>query len=65
MQRSRARLLITSVLFFAGALILALLVHLLLAMLGAVALVVMGVYFYTWATRAHGLWCRQCKRFPY
>ena len=64
LQKSRARLVLTAILFFAGAAILIVLVHFVLAMLAAVALGVLGIYFFIWATRAQGLWCRQCKRFP-
>ena len=64
LQKGRARLVLTAVLFFAGAAILVVLVHLVLAVLAALALAVLGVYFFTWATKAKGLWCRTCKRFP-
>ena len=40
------------------------LIHLMLTMLAGLFLAVVGVYFLTWAIKAKGLWCRNCKRFP-
>ena len=63
-QRNRTRLIITGIGFFAAALVLVALLHLAVVILAGVVLIVIGVYFVSWAVKANGLWCRECGRVP-
>ena len=63
-QRNRTRLIVTGIGFFAAALVLVALLHLAVVILAGVVLIVIGVYFVSWAVKSNGLWCRECGRVP-
>ncbi|MDE2184930.1 MAG: hypothetical protein KGJ78_18100 [Alphaproteobacteria bacterium] len=63
-RKSRLRLVITGSGILVGAILLLAAVHILLAMLTAIALGIMGFYFLTWAFKGGGWWCQDCKAYP-
>lgn len=61
-QKSRASLLIASILLFVGAIASFAMVPLFWII--GVLFLVTAIYLFAWGTRGKGLWCRQCKKFP-
>lgn len=61
-QKSRASLLVASILLFVGAV--ASFVMIPLIWIIGVLFLVTAIYLFAWGTRGKGLWCRQCKKFP-
>lgn len=61
-QKSRASLLVASILLFVGGV--ASFVMIPLIWIIGVLFLVTAIYLFAWGTRGKGLWCRQCKKFP-
>lgn len=61
-QKSRASLLVASILLFVGAV--ASFVMIPLIWIIGVLFLVTAIYLFAWGTRGKGFWCRQCKKFP-